>query len=805
MNIYSLFMEDAYNEAYTEMVKYYEEKSHRKLQFDYRQVLAAKDYPDLLIDEGDRLLCVYELKGVQITSPGGAFTYISGINIIRDTPMDKLGDKIKDPDKLKEITDQMKRDNAEVQKNIAKKGNTDHQSYGQRLIAVKDLVTGDQWTAEKNPGLELEVKGLWNSTNPNPKIFKIKLGEIESEENKSFKSTKNFTNIDDGNKYDGNRLGQHERIHKYFRGVEKDNMNELNPTYIDKTVADKLTYSKNGTVDDVTIQKEINTIKPNAFSRKQIKTIKFESNSRLRKIGAHAFEYCVLLTLIELPNLVTVIGNGAFTSCKSLTSITIPASVNIIGKNAFANCKSLKDVKILGKPKIDNSAFKGCSNLSEESKKKIQSLQPSIMFESYVETYDEFDFEEDFYESIYEAVAKEDIYKINYYLRDHLQNPYVAPVLQKRKNRDAILDFAAKFMDDHNKELSTSGPVYGFTFAKKETDFLYGLFGLSDKHVLAIYDEMINETYYGKISKNLDGLVRTSPHKILITAILAEAKKNGYTDVAEACSYIFGWCEYPILLKKSFTIGVKPEVMDYTIEHLPGKFKIVREKLNTLQKLLKYDTDMAIALYEKSMEGDYADNQYIDFIYRLRNQMKSTLVNLANVYYGNVKANNTQHQSVSEFDDGQKADQDGINTNIAQCVDNTVNKFASTELNSSMIKIVAENSQIDKGNLSGYLAQIFNTKNNKVAKFIENIITLYFNKNPASTSLDSNEFLNFGLSLYRSIGTSKDPLMNEIKQILNMWMNDIINIRASYGREATITNYTRGIFNYFIMMIKYYN
>ena len=96
-------------------------------------------------------------------------------------------------------------------------------------------------------------------------------------------------------------------------------------------------------------------------------------------------------------------------------------------------------------------------------------------------------------------------------------------------------------------------------------------------------------------------------------------------------------------------------------------------------------------------------------------------------------------------------------------------------------------------------------KNNKLYKFIEDVITYYFTKNPTDTSLGSGEFVNFALAMYRSIGTSKDELLKEIRTILNIWMFDIINIQEIYHREATIINYTRAIYNYVILMINYYN
>ena len=55
-------------------------------------------------------------------------------------------------------------------------------------------------------------------------------------------------------------------------------------------------------------------------------------------IGEMAFEWCIFLTSVTIPNSVTSIGNQAFNNCEGLTSITIPNSVTSIGKMAFHNC-----------------------------------------------------------------------------------------------------------------------------------------------------------------------------------------------------------------------------------------------------------------------------------------------------------------------------------------------------------------------------------------------------------------------------------------------------------------------------------
>ena len=88
--------------------------------------------------------------------------------------------------------------------------------------------------------------------------------------------------------------------------------------------------------------------------------------SNLEQIEDDAFNGCMSLTNITIPDSVKSIGNAAFASCTSLTSIRIPDSVKSIGYEAFWNCTSLKSIQIPDSVKIIGyEAFTGCNSLKE--------------------------------------------------------------------------------------------------------------------------------------------------------------------------------------------------------------------------------------------------------------------------------------------------------------------------------------------------------------------------------------------------------------------------------------------------------
>ena len=103
----------------------------------------------------------------------------------------------------------------------------------------------------------------------------------------------------------------------------------------EESVPDGLVYTVD--TDSVTVTgytgKEAKIIIPSTYSGLPV-----------THIASNAFESCITLTAVTIPESITTIGRGAFKDCANLISVTIPDNVTTMEQDAFAYCANLETV-----------------------------------------------------------------------------------------------------------------------------------------------------------------------------------------------------------------------------------------------------------------------------------------------------------------------------------------------------------------------------------------------------------------------------------------------------------------------------
>ena len=94
----------------------------------------------------------------------------------------------------------------------------------------------------------------------------------------------------------------------------------------------------------------------------------------LESIGNRAFQYCISLTDITIPDSVTYIGTHAFYKCEKLKTVNIGASLTNILEYTFYNCEAIESVNLGGVKNVGKYAFRGCGLLTDLDFSGLESI-----------------------------------------------------------------------------------------------------------------------------------------------------------------------------------------------------------------------------------------------------------------------------------------------------------------------------------------------------------------------------------------------------------------------------------------------
>lgn len=110
----------------------------------------------------------------------------------------------------------------------------------------------------------------------------------------------------------------------------------------------------------------VSSIKPEVSGFKNYKN-RLILLSNITAIDGWAFQDCINLTSIEIPNSVTNMGVQVFMGCSNLTNVVLPEGITEITVHEFRNCRSLTSINLkeyTNLTSIDLFAFYHCSGLT---------------------------------------------------------------------------------------------------------------------------------------------------------------------------------------------------------------------------------------------------------------------------------------------------------------------------------------------------------------------------------------------------------------------------------------------------------
>jgi hypothetical protein len=335
-------------------------------------------------------------------------------------------------------------------------------------------------------------------------------------------------------------------------------------------------------------------------------------------------------------------------------------------------------------------------------------------------------------------------------------------------------------------------------FTDNDKELFLHLFGLSIKEVKTIVNKALNEV-------NDQGrwlLIKNNPIFIVFYFVIKYYTIKKDSKGVNTALAIFALANYPSIFTKYFKFEPNPGVMQYTIDNLPNKFTI--KKTNHI-----FGTLMARMLnswgFHKEKFKVSSDADIIAFIQRIRNDQNSFMKKIANVYMDNHAKNLSVYVTTDKFDDNAIVDVENDSNRVESVTNKIMSALLINGIDLRLAEASAKTSNVSVSETRNYLHSIVvEHRNDELKSMIESIIFLYlYEDNKPINDINSKDFLEFSLAIYKKTNSNNQNIKN-IKGLLDKWSNEI-GLEQSFTRKATLVDYKRAIYTFFVFTIQKYN
>ena len=144
-------------------------------------------------------------------------------------------------------------------------------------------------------------------------------------------------------------------------------------------------YIVDSDTNDIVIPNNINSIAAYMFKNKKMKSLTFQSVSKVTSIGTEAFNGASVQKIVFPPSLNSM-AEKCFISCTKLESIVFDGTTSIIPMSAFEGCSALKSITFKDGVAIttfNKYAFKDCANLVSFDFSKLTKLTKICLYAFY--------------------------------------------------------------------------------------------------------------------------------------------------------------------------------------------------------------------------------------------------------------------------------------------------------------------------------------------------------------------------------------------------------------------------------------
>ena len=372
--------------------------------------------------------------------------------------------------------------------------------------------------------------------------------------------------------------------------------------------------------------------------------------------------------------------------------------------------------------------------------------------------------------------------------------PLVEKALSDKKNVKEIEKIIMKFIDKNHEALSAIGPVSQIMFTDKDRDPIYKIVGITPEMERAVK----------KKSKDIanSGNIIGRPFNLTMAMIVRYFALHKNEDMLKLTVLYMGLSSYHNKYYKYFKFKPNEQVMAYTINNLSNKYKI--KQTGNLLNAITETYHGAFLLHRKDIErGD--DKDIVAFILSMDSRINSFLKRICNEFMKNHKSGNYIEYEVEDNDPENFKMASSSTQSISVLAEKVATRLIIEGPPINLVTTSAKNNNVSVNELRNYLSKIIvGEKRDEVKNMIEHILFLYlFDRKNKLEDINNVKFISYCTWVYRQSNTINENIVR-IKKILDKWLEEA-EIFKKTQRLATINDFRRAIYIFFVLAISYYN
>lgn len=364
------------------------------------------------------------------------------------------------------------------------------------------------------------------------------------------------------------------------------------------------------------------------------------------------------------------------------------------------------------------------------------------------------------------------------------------------KHRRQFIDFVVKYIDSNAQNLYIMAPYEHVLFLERHEKALMNIFGIEKEQIRECVKKC--KVIAGKW-KTLNNPIY---HMLTALAMIYSGSDDKLTVNARLCSILMISLKfYSAKQLSKWPNNPDRKVMEYTINNLSNKFSIKNEKtvFGIIKKVAEdnYNT-IGVRLYK-----DHYDSDWLYYITNVSTRINNILDNINREYENNLKNKNYMNENEETYDNPENNETtikvlSNVSADVITLTNKVYKRIKGSEIDPVKLSDATTITKISVNSVKNTLEELIFNETDSLKKVITLILQIFFSdtKNTAER-VKSRYFVVYCMNIYR-ISNTKNPLINELKDILDSWLYKYGAKYTKLARESTLINFRKAIYIYLV-------